>query len=119
VHRPDGPRDDVLWILEDLNNTDKHRLISVAVVGIDVVEAIGSTRSAKLFTVQSPDIVLEHEKVFFSFTWNLPDERIDARLSCAVAFKQAMSPYGVTLGMDGLLYSMISRVNDVVDAFRP
>lgn len=119
VHRPDGPRDDALWILQDLNNTDKHRLIPVAVVGIDVVEATGNARSGKLFTVQSPDIVLEHEKVFFSFTWNVPDDRIDARVTCAVAFQQAMSPYGVTLGMDGLLYSIISRVNHVVEAFRP
>jgi hypothetical protein len=119
AHLPDHPRDDMLWILQDLNNTDKHRLIPVAVVGIDVVEATGNFRRGTLFTVQSPDIVLEDGKVFFSFNWNVPDEIIDARLACTIAFRQAMSPYGVTLGMDGLLCSIISRVSHVVDAFRP
>lgn len=119
AHLPDHPSDDMLWILQDLNNTDKHRLIPVAVVGIDVVEATGSFRNGTLFTVQSPDIALEDEKAFFSFHWNVPDETIDARLSSTIAFQQAMSPYGVTLGMDNLLLSIIPRVNGVVESFRP
>ncbi len=119
VHRPARPHDDALWILQDLNNTDKHRLIPVTVVGIDAVEAASDARHGKLFTVQSPDIVLEHEKVLFSFKGPVPDEKINARISCSVAFQQAMSPFGVTLGMAGLLYSIIHHVGDVVDVFRP
>ena len=119
VRRPDHPHDDALWILQDLNNTDKHRLIPVTVVGIDVIEAASDARHGKLFTVQSPDIVLDHEKVLFSFEWPVADEQIDARISCSVVFQQAMSPFGVTLGMAGLLYSIIHHVGDVVDVFRP
>ena len=119
VQRPKGPRNDALWILQDLNNTDKHRLIPVTVIGIDIIESTVADRHEKIFTVQSPNIVLEHEKVVCSFKWTVPDERIDASISCNVAFQQAMSPYGVTLGMDGLLYTIIHRCGGVVDVFRP
>jgi hypothetical protein len=118
-NRPDGPRNDMLWILQDLNNTDKHRLIPVAVVGIDVIDVTGNAGPGKLFTVQSPDIVLDHEKTLFSFKWSVPDNRIEAAISCTVAFAQAMSPYGVTLGMDGVLFGILHRVTQVVDTFRP
>ena len=118
VRRPGHPHDDALWILQNLNNTDKHRLIPVTVVGIDEIEVVSDARHGTLFTVQSPDIVLEHEKVLFTFKWPGPDENIDARISCSVAFQQAMSPFGVTLSMAGLLYSIIPRVGDVIDVFR-
>ena len=108
-----------MWILQDLNNTDKHRLIPVTVVGIDIIEATGDARHKQIFTAQSPNIVLEDEKVVFSFKWTVPDERIAASISCNVAFQQAMSPYGVTLGMAELLYTIIDRVGGGVDVFRP
>jgi hypothetical protein len=64
---PNHPADDMLWLLHQLNITDKHRLVPLSVVGIDVISA--NSNNLPAFTVQSPDIRLEHEKVLFSLNW--------------------------------------------------
>ena len=109
MHRTTIP----LWILQDLNNTDKHRLIPVAVVGISLVR-ISDTRG-DLATVQSPDIVLEHDKVFMTVT-NEAGRYDDLRtkLTSAVAFQQAMQVGGVTRGMDSMLWPITHRVHEVI-----
>jgi hypothetical protein len=50
---PNHPADDLLWLLHQLNITDKHRLVPLSVVGIDVISA--NSNNLPAFTVQSPD----------------------------------------------------------------
>jgi len=117
-HRPDDPKNDALWMLQDVNNTDKHRLVPVAVVGIAGV--IAEDSKGTLFRMGSPDIILEHERVFFSFTRPTREyDDIRPRLTCAVAFQQAMQIGGNTMGMDGILMYITSHVGHVIDVFRP
>lgn len=114
---PDAPRKDLLWLLQDLHNTDKHRVIPTTVIGIGVVniyEGFGQIGS-----VQSPNVVLAHDQVFFSLLLQRPDQDIRAELRCTIAFEQAMSPYGVTLGIPGVLLSIMNRVTHLVNRFRP
>lgn len=111
-----APRNDMLWVLQDLNNTDKHRLIPITVVGIDA--CYGKADGETIFMVQSEDIVLTDEKVFFSFYWDRPHSEMSAEMAATVAFEQIMSPYGVTLGVPGVLASVSTRVGQVVEGFR-
>ena len=46
---------DPLWLLQDINNTDKHRLIPIHIVGIGEVR--GHDARGVLFSLSSPDIV--------------------------------------------------------------
>jgi len=39
VRRPDNPRNDPLSVLQDLNNTDKHRMLPVTVIGLGIARA--------------------------------------------------------------------------------
>jgi hypothetical protein len=109
----DAPHDDLLWILQNLNNTDKHRLIPTAVIGISVVQL--HDRRGKLGTVKFENAVLEHDKVFLTI---INDERryddIRPDLTCAIAFEQAMRVNGITVGMETVLWRMTSRISDIL-----
>lgn len=112
----DEPTSDVLWKLQQLNNQDKHRLIPVTVHGIGVVD--GYAGSEKLFYVQSPDIVLEDGKIFFSFNWPSEYPDIRATIYPTISFATAMSPYGATLGLADITLSMWDRVNRILGVLR-
>jgi hypothetical protein len=116
--RPGAPEYDALWILQDLNNTDKHPLIPVAVIGLDVVSA--SDTRGELFTLASNDVVLEDNQVFFTF-FNDTERYDDIRLKlrCAVAFEQAMRMWDSTVSMDVMLLDIAERVDSVIGLFRP
>lgn len=117
---PHAPRSDPLWILQDLNNTDKHRSIPVSVIGIGEVRGYDSR--GKLFILTSPDIVLKDGKIFWSFS--APNGRYDdihADIACSIAFKQAMSTVigGPTASMHSILWDIYYRVHVLIDLFRP
>jgi hypothetical protein len=113
-----APRRDPLWILQDLNNTDKHRLIPVSVLGIGEVDIFDS--KGKLAILTSEDVVLADNKVFWSFT--TPSGRYDdvyAEIACKPAFEQAMSVgTGITLSMSGVLWQITTRVHTIVESCR-
>lgn len=96
MRHPGNPHDDTLWMLNSLNNTDKHRLIPTCVVGLGHVR--GDQVGGVYFTLQSDGgIVLEDNKVFWSFT--TPDGRysdMKADLTPSVAFAEASNMYGET-----------------------
>lgn len=113
----DNPKRDPLWILQDLNNTDKHRLVPINVVGIGEVRGYDS--KGHLFSLGSPDIALEDNEIFWSFT--LPDGRYDdirAEVDCAIAFQQAMEIGGNTVSMDTVLWHITLRIQRLIDLFR-
>ena len=116
---PHAPTKDPLWILQDLNNTDKHRLIPLSVTGIGEVQ--GRDSRGALFSLTSEDLVLEDNKVFWSFTTeNGRYDDIRTELSCKVAFHQAMSlGTGITLSMSGILSHIHARVHQLIEGFRP
>jgi hypothetical protein len=119
VRSASAPSTDPLWMLQDLNNTDKHRLIPVSVVGIGEIR--GRDSGSALFSLTSEDLVLEDGKMLWSFT--TPSGRYDdvhAELSCAIAFEQAMTlGTGITMSMHGILWRCFTRVDHVVGVFRP
>lgn len=111
------PRNDLLFSLNELNNTDKHRLLPVVVAGISAIHIRDGT--GKIGLLQSSDVVLEHNKMIWRFTCQLePEDHIRADLATTIAFQQAMSPYGVTLGMDSLMLSIATRVGEILNTFK-
>jgi hypothetical protein len=114
--RPDAPENDPLWILQDLNNTDKHRIIPVTIVALDIARAQADNTSGDLFTVQGA-VPLEHDKMLFSFRFIDAGryDNIHANLTCAVSFQQAMEISGVAVGMDTMLWRINSRVWHIVE----
>lgn len=117
---PHAPRSDFLWILQDLNNTDKHRVIPVSVIGIGGVTGSDDV-GATLFRLISPDIQLEDGKVFWTF--RTPARRYDninAEISSSVAFEQAMStvPGGPTTSLHIVLWHVYYRVDSLINLFR-
>ena len=118
-HTPHAPAKDPLWILQDLNNTDKHRLIPVSVLGIGSVDIYD--RRGKLAILTSEDVVLEYDKVFWSFF--TPNGRYDdvyAEIACIPAFEQTMSiGTGITLSMSGMLWHIADRVHRIIENVRP
>lgn len=81
--------DDPLWILSDLNNTDKHKLLPVAVVAIGVMKGQDSADGiswADAFTVGG-NRTLEHNREFFTAR-SKTERKMRAKLSCAIALKQ-------------------------------
>jgi hypothetical protein len=87
------------------------------VIGIDLAETT-TAYNGVLFTVQSPDVVLRDGEIFFSFRLEAPRQDLSAKVSCAVAFEQAMSPHGTTLDMAAVLSGIVGRVNRIVNTFR-
>jgi hypothetical protein len=117
---PDAPAHDPLWILQNLNNTDKHRVLPATVTGIGHVT--GTDDKGTFFDLVSPDVVLEDNKRFFRFT--TPNGRYDdihADLTPAIAFKQAMtvSASAATMSMDSMLWQIVFRVREITESFRP
>jgi hypothetical protein len=111
---PDSPENDPLLILQALNNADKHRFLSATALGLGGVEI--SDSKGRLGHLDSPDITLKHNKVFWSFT--LPDDRYDeihADLRVAVAFADAMQISGMTVSIDGMLWRLTARVLEVLE----
>ncbi len=115
--RPDAPESDPLWILQDLNNTDKHRIIPVTIVVLSLARARSDDTPGDLFTVEGT-VPLEDGKVFFQFVDNGAHENIHAKLACTVSFQQATEISGITVGMDDMLWSITSRVSQIVEEFR-
>ena len=112
---PDDPTQDPLWILQDLNNTDKHRFVSATVIGLRGARL--NDRRGTIGTISSPDIQLRHHRVFFSFTH--PEGHYDemtASLDVAVAFKDAMQAHGTTHSMHDMLLNIATRVYEVIEA---
>lgn len=110
--RPYTPHDEKLWILQDLNNTDKHRLIPAAIIGIRFVKLTDS--GGTFGTATSHDAVLEHNKVFMTLgnKERFYDD-IDAKLRCAVAFQQAMRLNDMTVSMSDMLYALLTYAFDL------
>ena len=115
---PNAPTKDPLWILQDLNNTDKHRLIPVTTIGIGEVR--GRDSRGQLFSLTSEDVALKDNKVFWSFaTENGRYDDINAEITCKPAFDQAMSvATGITLSMSGMISQIAWRVRSIVEQFR-
>ena len=117
---PTTPRDDRLWVLSDLNNTDKHRVIPVAIVAAQVLtgrESPDDTTFVDAFHAywSGP---LEDQAVLLTLTGQLY-EYVDAQLTCTVAFEQAQEISGMPASMASMLWNILSRVHEVVDKLRP
>jgi hypothetical protein len=110
---PHSPQDDPLWILQHLNNTDKHRFVTSTVLGLHGVNI--SDKQGRIGTLNSPDITLKHNKVFWSFTVTPPlrHDEIRAELNTAIAFKEAMQIGGMIVPMHAMLWNIATRVYEV------
>ncbi len=115
--RPHAPREDPLWILQDLNNTDKHRVIPTTMVQLGTAEARADNQSGVLFYVNG-SIELKDDEVFFTYTHDGRYENIRAKLRCSIAFAQAPELGGMGMGMDHRLFNIAIRVDHVVGLFR-
>lgn len=83
---PGRPRAHPLWLLQDLNNIDKHRFVPLAVVGLDELRGRGSEDDityAHLFSVTSPQPL--HDGLVL-FTAAMKQHFAMADVACTVAF---------------------------------
>ncbi len=107
------PKNDPLWMLQDLNNTDKHRLIPVAVTAVNWIDL--TDRRGHLGMVQVANGTLAHDKIIA--TIGNKEQRYDdvnPDLTCTVSFQDAMRLHDMTVGMDAILWQIFSRVEDLV-----
>jgi hypothetical protein len=117
---PHSPHQDPLWILQDLNNTDKHRLIPVAVVGLNVLRGRDSADDvtyADLFEMRRPG-PLKHGEMLARLDARDMDEHISADLTSTVSFEQAPKIGGLPVSMYSVLWHLIARVGNVIERFR-
>jgi hypothetical protein len=115
--KPHAASQDELWILQDLNNTDKHRFVPITVLGIGGIRLFD--KKGTLCHITSPDTVLEDNQLVWSFS--RPDRQYDdiqAQITCAVAFEEAMEIDGCTMSLDHLLWRIFGRVNEIIEQFR-
>lgn len=116
--RPHAPREDPLWLLQDLNNTDKHRVIPTTMVQLGTAEARADNESGVLFYVNG-SVELKDDEVFFTYSHDGRYQNINAKLRCSVAFAQAPETIGgMGIGMDGQLFYIANRVGQAIEAFR-
>jgi hypothetical protein len=90
-HRRTAKHQHPLWMLQDLNNTDKHRLIPIAIVGAWAVHFRGTTY-VKTHSLLFGPIVHPLKDGAELFVMPVPDPNldleVDPKLECTIAFEQ-------------------------------
>ena len=109
-------KDDVLWCLHELHNTDKHRLIPVTVWQLDTITAYAG--KVHWFSVDGPYPLEENEVKFRTVPVDAPQEKINAEITCTVAFQHCGTSAGVRIALGQFMWNAWVRVHRIVDRFK-
>jgi hypothetical protein len=108
---------DSLWMLQDLNNTDKHRLIPTCFIVGDHLRVFFPDGTQSDFTYLFPGSVLKDGTMLCHF--RLPDLEVQmkAQLFCSIAFEQIGGAQNQAVVP--ILAKMASNVGWIVESFAP
>lgn len=119
---PNAPKQHSLWRVQDLNNTDKHRLIPITVVGVEQItgrESADNTTYADVFRMHRPGPLKDGELIAGFVT---RDKHIHTDLACTISFQHIPTIQGplntMPASMHGLLWYLTSDVGTVIEDFR-
>ncbi len=109
-------KDDVLWCLHELHNADKHRLIPVTVWQLERITAYAG--KAPWFYMDGPYLLEENEVNLGTVRVDAPQEKINAEITCTVAFQHYGTSAGVRIALSQFMWNAWVRVHKIVDCFQ-
>jgi hypothetical protein len=116
-HREQGSiRRDPLWLLQDLNNTDKHKVLPLTILAIGIMYGQDSADGdswADSFTVQGNRTLEDNREIF---RLQDPKRQLRARISSEIAFREVGSSQNEAV--IPLINRLIVHVNEVIGPFR-
>ena len=108
----------MLWVLSELNNTDKHRIIPATILLFSTLTAY--TRDNQTLFMLSGNTLLEEDEMFLG-TFPLPkdwsDDKVQTKPGFSVEFAQFNFFSGVRWGLGQFLWKIWRRVSDIIDRF--
>ena len=113
---PHAPHEDMLWVLRELHNTDKHRIIPATLILFNTLAARTGNKGT-LFYVNGNTLLEEDEVVLGTYPVELTDEEIKANPRFSVGFEQFNFFSGVRWELVQLLWKTWRRVSEIINEF--